>query len=129
MINKYAEDEGFNLKNLGLTGFANIPSLAVLGAGGYGLAKLLGMKKKRYLAAGLPLAYAAYLLGHKGNGGLNLWNGFNAVDAPAAGINYAGYGIPYWLIKGLSHSFTNEELPTGAQLGKIFLKEYKDVFK
>lgn len=101
------------------------------------------MKKKRYLAAGLPLAYAAYLLVRKGNGGLDLYGGIPAIDAPLAGINafthmaiggplalewpVLKYGTPALLKsfgKGLSGAV---DVPSSADLGAEVLDLYRSL--
>lgn len=102
-----ANDSGLGYLAPVLAGLYGTPTAAALGVGGYSLARLLGMKKKRYLALGLPAAYLTYVLGKKGNG-FGLWNGVGPIDNIAGRINDATH-LGLWGIfqeKGLKNKLS-----------------------
>ena len=88
-MNKYSENK-FDPKALGYAALFGLPTMGVLGLGGMGLSKLLGLKK-RYLGLGLPAAYLAYLATKEGNGGLNLHKGLRSLDKFTYPLNVLPY--------------------------------------
>ena len=127
-MNKYAEDSEYkdHTYDYPLALFANIPSFAALGLGGYGLSKLLKLKKNWPLALGLPAAYLAYISGKKGNGGLDLYKGIPAVDWPASWLNYYTHIGPVLASRAAKGAYHNSHPGSDTALGEEVMDLWDD---